>query len=103
MIAAISFDIRATRDPSCWRPRQINSGVGTSRSLRVRQKWNHYHLYVVLDVYSRYVVGWMVADRESATLAKKLIAEICKREQSSQASSPSTPTAARRCARSASR
>ena len=48
--------------------------------LKGPEKWNHYHLYVVLDVYSRYVVGWMVADRESATLATKLIAEICKRE-----------------------
>ncbi len=28
-------------------------------------KWNWYHLYVVLDVFSRYVVGWMVAHRES--------------------------------------
>ena len=36
-------------------------------------KWNHYHLYVILDIYSRYVVGWMIADRESAVLAKKLI------------------------------
>lgn len=38
-------------------------------------KWNYFHLYVILDIYSRYVVGWMVAHRESARLAKKLIAE----------------------------
>lgn len=43
-------------------------------------KWNHYHLYVILDIYSRHVVGWMVADRESATLAKELIRETCERQ-----------------------
>ena len=36
-------------------------------------KWTYYYLYVILDIYSRYVVGWMVASRESAQLAKKLI------------------------------
>lgn len=38
-------------------------------------KWTYFHLYVVLDVFSRYVVGWMVAHRESAALAERLIAE----------------------------
>lgn len=36
-------------------------------------KWTYYYLYVILDIFSRYVVGWMVAHRESAELAKKLI------------------------------
>jgi putative transposase len=44
-------------------------------------KWTYFYLYVVLDVFSRYVVAWMVAPRESATLAKKLIAETCRRER----------------------
>jgi putative transposase len=43
-------------------------------------RWNWYHLYVVLDVFSRYVVGWMVAPRESATLAKRLISTSCERQ-----------------------
>lgn len=43
-------------------------------------KWSYFHLYVILDVFSRYVVGWMVAPKESAALAKKLIAESCERE-----------------------
>lgn len=43
-------------------------------------KWSWYHLYVVLDVYSRYVVGWMVAHRESATLAERLISTTCERQ-----------------------
>jgi len=43
-------------------------------------KWTYYYLYVILDVFSRYVVGWMVAQRESAVLARRLIEETCKRE-----------------------
>lgn len=38
-------------------------------------KWTYFHLYVILDIFSRYVVGWLIAPRESAQLAKKLIAE----------------------------
>jgi putative transposase len=38
-------------------------------------KWTYFYLYVILDVYSRYVVGWMVAHREHADLAERLIAE----------------------------
>jgi putative transposase len=40
-------------------------------------KWTYYYLYVILDIFSRYVVGWMIAERESATLAKRLITESC--------------------------
>jgi len=43
-------------------------------------KWTYFYLYVILDVFSRYVVGWMVAHRESARLAEKLIAETCERQ-----------------------
>jgi len=43
-------------------------------------KWTYFYLYVILDVFSRYVVGWMVATRESATLAKKLIGETCAKQ-----------------------
>lgn len=38
-------------------------------------KWTYFYLYVILDIYSRYVVGWMLAERESAVLAKRLIEE----------------------------
>jgi putative transposase len=37
-------------------------------------KWTYYYLYVILDIYSRYAVGWMVAERESAALAERLLA-----------------------------
>ena len=43
-------------------------------------KWSYFYLYVILDVFSRYVVGWMVASRESATLAKTLISETCAKQ-----------------------
>ena len=43
-------------------------------------KWTYFYLYVILDVFSRYVVGWMVADGESAVLAKRLIEETCQRQ-----------------------
>ena len=39
--------------------------------------WQYFYLYVILDLYSRYVVGWMVAERESAVLAKQLITQTC--------------------------
>lgn len=39
-----------------------------------------YHLYVLLDVFSRYVVGWMVASRERAQLAERLITEACLKQ-----------------------
>lgn len=48
--------------------------------LKGPEKWSYFHLYVILDIYSRYIVGWMVAHRESAQLAKKLIAETCERQ-----------------------
>ena len=41
--------------------------------LRGPQKWSWFYLYVIIDIYSRYVVGWMVASRESAELAEVLI------------------------------
>jgi putative transposase len=43
-------------------------------------KWTYFYLYVILDVFSRYVVGWMIAERESAALAAELIAETCRRQ-----------------------
>ena len=44
-------------------------------------KWTYFYLYVILDIFSRYVVGWMVAERESAALAQTLIQETCERQK----------------------
>jgi len=43
-------------------------------------KWTYFYLYVILDIFSRYVVGWMVASRESGSLAKKLIEQSCEKQ-----------------------
>lgn len=43
-------------------------------------KWTYYYLYVILDIFSRYVVGWMLAHRESAALAERLMEETCRKE-----------------------
>jgi len=48
--------------------------------LRGPVKWTYFYLYVILDIFSRYVVGWMVAPRETAGLAQKLIRESCKKQ-----------------------
>jgi len=59
-------------------PRQLWSWDITK--LRGPRKWIYYYLYVILDVYSRYVTGWMIAERESAQLAEQLIAETCAKQ-----------------------
>jgi len=42
-------------------------------------KWTYFYLYVILDVYSRYVVGWMVALQEATHLAELLFLETCQK------------------------
>ena len=49
--------------------------------LKGPEKWNYSYLYVILDIYSRYVVGWMVAPCESASLAEDLIRHTCERQE----------------------
>ena len=48
--------------------------------LRGPVKWTYFYLYVVLDVFSRYVVGWMLAPRETSELARKLIEQTCEKQ-----------------------
>jgi putative transposase len=43
------------------------------------EKWTYYHLYVIIDIYSRYIPGWLLAKRESAELAEQLIAETIRK------------------------
>jgi putative transposase len=65
-------DLLATRPNELW-SWDITKLLGPA-------KWTYYYLYVILDVFSRYVVGWMVAYRESAVLAERLIAETSRRQ-----------------------
>ena len=67
--------------------------------LRGPGKWQHYYLYVILDVFSRYVVGWLLAEEEAGYLAEQLIAGSRRRvtsKASHATSSRCMPTAARR-------
>lgn len=73
------------RHPEYQRPELLATGPNQLWSwditkLKGPHTWSYFHLYVVLDVYSRKVVGWMVAARESATLAVELIRQCCQRE-----------------------
>lgn len=43
-------------------------------------KWTCFYLCVIMDIFSRYVVGWMVAHREQTALEKRLIDESCKKQ-----------------------
>ncbi len=56
--------------------------------------WTGFYLYVLLDIFSRYVVGWMVAERESAALASRLIEQTCVKQGIQPRCLPCTPTAA---------
>jgi putative transposase len=49
--------------------------------LKGPKKWSYFYLYVMIDIFSRFVVGWMVAQRESADLAQRLIRECCDKER----------------------
>ena len=68
------------RHPSYEKPELVASRANEVwtwdiTKLKGPAKWRYFHLYVILDLFSRYVVGWMVARRESGTLAKRLVAE----------------------------
>lgn len=48
--------------------------------LKSTAKWTYFHLYVIMDIFSGHVVGWMVAHREGTDLAKRLIEETCAKQ-----------------------
>ena len=58
---------------------RARGGSGT-RFGRWDHKWTYFYLYVILDIFSRYVTGWMLARRESAELARRLISESCLKQ-----------------------
>jgi putative transposase len=61
------------------RPNQVYSWDITK--LKGPAKWTYYYLYVILDVFSRYAVGWTVQQRESRQVATDLIAQTCEQQQ----------------------
>lgn len=73
------------RHPSYERPELVASSANSVwtwdiTKLKGPAKWIYFHLYVILDLFSRYVVGWMVARRESGTLAKRLLTEAIEKQ-----------------------
>jgi len=73
------------RHPNYVKPELLATGPNMVWSwditkLKGPAKWSCYHLYVIMDIFSRKTVGWMIAGNESATLASKLIDETCQRE-----------------------
>ena len=73
------------RHPAYQKPELMATGPNQVYSwditkLRGPSKGLYYYLYVILDIYSRYVVGWMIAEAESAELAEQLIAETCTKQ-----------------------
>ena len=71
--------------PSYTKPELLATGPNEVWSwditkLKASGTWSHYYLYVILDLYSRYVVGWIVAERESSFLAERLIDQTCSKQ-----------------------
>jgi len=60
------------------RPNQVYSWDITK--LGGPAKWTYYYLYVVLDIYSRYVAGWLLAHAENASLAQVLLADTAAKQ-----------------------
>jgi putative transposase len=65
--ARVKPELVATQPNMCW--------SWDITKLHGPAKWTYYYLYVIIDIFSRYVVGWLLADRESAELAEKLLAD----------------------------
>jgi putative transposase len=73
------------RHPSYKKPELLATGPNQVWSWDITKllgpaKWTYYYLYVILDIFSRYAVGWMLASRESADLAKRLIRESIEKQ-----------------------
>jgi putative transposase len=65
--ARVKPELVATKPNQCW--------SWDITKLHGPAKWTYYYLYVIIDIYSRYVVGWLIADAESKVLAERLLAD----------------------------
>ena len=73
------------RHPAYTKPELLATGPNQVWSWDITKllgpaKWTYFYLYVILDIFSRYVVGWTLAHRESASLARQLIADTCAKQ-----------------------
>jgi putative transposase len=89
-LLAANGEVRERRDqlthPSYARPELLATGPNETWSWDITKllgpaKWTYYYLYVILDIFSRYCVGWTVQERESAAVAEALIAQACEQQR----------------------
>ena len=82
-------EVRERRDqlrhPQYHKPELLATGPNQVWSWDITKllgpaKWSYFYLYVIMDIFSRYVVGWTLAERESGQLAQRLIRETCVKE-----------------------
>jgi len=71
---------RQATHPATVKPELVATGPNAIWSwditkLHGPEKWTYFHLYVIIDIFSRYVPGWLLATRETAALAERLLAE----------------------------
>lgn len=74
------------RHPTYQKPELLATGPNQVWSWDITRlkgpvKWRYFYLYVVIDIFSRYIVGWLIAHRESEALARQLIGESCRKQQ----------------------
>jgi putative transposase len=76
---------RQATHPATVKPELVATGPNEIWSWDITKllgpaKWTYFHLYVIIDLYSRYVTGWLLAQRETAELAERLLAETIRKQ-----------------------
>jgi putative transposase len=76
---------RQARHPATVKPELLATGPNRIWTWDITkllgpEKWTYFHLYVIIDIYSRYVPGWLLAKRETAELAEHLLAETIRKQ-----------------------
>src|SRR2546428_841070 len=74
------------RNPNYHRPELLATAPNQVWSWDITKllgpvKWTYFYLYVILDIFSRYVPGWMLAREENSTLAKRFIEDTCQKQE----------------------
>ena len=89
-ILASEGEVRERRDqlrhPEYKKPELLATGPNEIWSWDITKlkgpvKWTYFYLYVLLDIFSRYVVGWLLARNESTELARRLISDSCEKQR----------------------
>lgn len=85
ILHSVHGDVKERRrhvDRRCYQKPELLAATLTK--LKGPVKWTYYYLYVIMDIFSRYVVGWMIAQRELGALAKRLIEDTCEKQDISR-------------------